>query len=1010
MTTPGHRQLAGLFVLFACLPLIAQQAKRPLTHDDYDGWQSLSGRTISEDGAWVAFTVAPQVGDGTLVIRQTEGEVEYRHALGTAPRFTEDGKYCVFRIDPSREAMLAVERAKLRKKTEDRKRIKPTGDAKIEIKIPDKPLPSVAMLNLASGEVATIDRTKGFSVPREGPSYCVVHLEKEEKKKDTKAADQKKPEAGGESAAETKTEEPPAPEPEAPTKPAEPKSEGKKPAAKKPEAKKPEPPSPWREDGTTLLVRDLVSGVDRRIPGVVRYGITSKRGILWWVTNSKKDDEKIGRGLFAQRLGEETIHTLVEGAANYQNLTTDREVTRLCFLSDRVDREAEKPSVDLYHWDLGAEHAEILVSHTDRALIPAGYRLAASGLRFCYDGSVLQFDIEEQPEADEPLILDEERVSLDLWHWQDPLLQPMQQKQIGSLKSTKLACVWQFDADKMTVVGKDPRESMRFLTPDGSRLLASDSTLYAKEVSWDGRYTDYFVVNAVDGSRRLVATRVYGSAQTSPDGRWMFHFDDGHWYSTDLAQGGTQLVSGDIPVSLEREDWDTPSPARPWGIAGFTPGDARVLIYDRYDIWSVRPDGTNAICVTDGFGRATETRLRLVRLDPEERFYSENVPLLLSAMNLSTMASGFYEDQLGGMSRPKKLMMVDENLGRVTKAKGSDRLFFTAETFQKSPDLWMSADRFASRKKLSTLNPQQDEFRWGDAELVSWRSADGIPLKGILIKPEGFDPKKKYPLMVYFYERMSERLHRYQAPQPGTSPNSSYYVSNGYLWFIPDIVYREGYPGESCLKCLVPGVLELIDRGFVDETAIGAAGHSWGGYQTAYLVTRTNLFAAVESGAPVANMTSAYGGIRWGSGMSRAFQYEKTQSRIGGSLWEYPIRYLENSPIFAADKVETPVLMLHNDKDGAVPWYQGIEYFCALRRLGKEAYMFNYVGEDHGLRRRANMLDWSQRMQQYFDHHLKGAPAPEWMDRGVPYAERSAEKLRFRRPVESLRALETPVP
>src|SRR5690606_12922672 len=118
--------------------------------------------------------------------------------------------------------------------------------------------------------------------------------------------------------------------------------------------------------------------------------------------------------------------------------------------------------------------------------------------------------------------------------------------------------------------------------------------------------------------------------------------------------------------------------------------------------------------------------------------------------------------------------------------------------------------------------------------------------------------------------------------------------------------------------------------------------------QTSYLVTQTDLFAAAESGAPVSNMISAYGGIRWGTGMSRQFQYEQTQSRIGGTPWQYPLRYMENSPIFFADKVRTPVLILHNDQDGAVPWYQGIEYFMALRRLGKEAYLFNYVGEDHG--------------------------------------------------------------
>jgi len=233
------------------------------------------------------------------------------------------------------------------------------------------------------------------------------------------------------------------------------------------------------------------------------------------------------------------------------------------------------------------------------------------------------------------------------------------------------------------------------------------------------------------------------------------------------------------------------------------------------------------------------------------------------------------------------------------------------------------------------------------------------------------------------------------APAPGTSPNAAYYVSNGYLWFMPDVVYEVGYPGASCVKCVVSGVQHLLAQGFVDEKGIGAAGHSWGGYQTAFLVTRTHIFAAVESGAAVSNMLSAYGGIRYESGMSRQFQYEMTQSRIGGTPWQYPLRYQENSPIWFADKVQTPVLMLHNDQDGAVPWTQGIEYFTALRRLDKECYLFNYNGEGHGLRNRANMKDWSRRMAEFFDHHCKGAPAPKWMTDGVPFQEREVEKLPF---------------
>ena len=264
-----------------------------------------------------------------------------------------------------------------------------------------------------------------------------------------------------------------------------------------------------------------------------------------------------------------------------------------------------------------------------------------------------------------------------------------------------------------------------------------------------------------------------------------------------------------------------------------------------------------------------------------------------------------------------------------------------------------------------------------------------MPLQGILYKPDHFDAAQKYPMMVYFYEKMSDRLHRHYAPAPARSSiNFSFYVSRGYLVFVPDIPYKVGYTGESAMNSVVPGVLHLLDQGFVDRERIGVQGHSWGGYQIAYMITRTNLFRAAEAGAPVSNMTSAYGGIRWGSGMSRMFQYEKSQSRIGGSLWEYPLRYLENSPIFWADKIETPVLMMHNDEDGAVPWYQGIEFFVALRRLGKPVWLLNYNGEDHGLRKLHNQRDFAVRLQQFFDHYLLDAPAPVWLQHGVPAVEK----------------------
>ena len=312
------------------------------------------------------------------------------------------------------------------------------------------------------------------------------------------------------------------------------------------------------------------------------------------------------------------------------------------------------------------------------------------------------------------------------------------------------------------------------------------------------------------------------------------------------------------------------------------------------------------------------------------------------------------------------------------------------------PNLLITDSNFSKLQKVTNANPQQAQVNWGTAELIHYLNDDGVPLKGTLYKPENFDPKKKYPMIVYIYEKLSQNVHAYVAPRPSHTIVPSFYVSNGYLILEPDIVYTIGNPGQSALHCVLPAIDSIVAQGFVDEKNIGIEGHSWGGYQIAYMITQTHRFKAVEAGAPVVDMISAYDGIRWGPGIPRQFQYERSQSRIGGSPWQYPMKFIENSTIFMVDRITTPVLILQNDADNAVPWYQGIEFYLALRRLGKETYMFTYNGEPHGIVRRPDQKDFTIRMQQYFDYFLKGAPKPEWMEKGIPYLDKDTEKDRMK--------------
>ncbi len=997
MSVPSLRALVVVFSFAAALA--AQSANpRPLTHDDYDRWKALRGTTYRLDGAWVAFQIEPQQGDGVLEIREVSGDRVHRVPMGQGARFAADGASVVFTIAPSKVAERQKKIDELRKKAAGAEEggepgekggkpaEKPSAPAgrrgEREGEAAERERSELAVLELATGATTKLGKVKGFTLPEE-VAVLVYHRGKPEKeKKDGDEPAEGSAEKPAEKPAEKAPPEKP-PESELPAKP----------APKKPV----DPLEKKRPEGTDLVVRDLATGAEKTFADVVAYGTSRHGALLWFHTSAKKPVADRKYGVFVVPLAAaattEPVHVF-DGIAHVGNATFDRDETTFVFTSDRDDFAADKPRSDLWAWQRGAGAATRIVG-PDRPGLPPGVRVSG-GLSFSRDGSVLEFEVQDAPEADPLPILPEDKVVLDLWNWRDGQLQTQQQKRGAEERNPPRTAVWHRDQGRVRMLGDERLRTLRFVGPDGLWMLGTDGRSYEREVQWDGRYVDVWLVNALDGSRRRVLEKLRGNVTPSPGGRYLLWFGaDYHWWSLDVATGARRDLTGSLPVPFHRTDDDHPEPDAPHGLGGFVEGDAAVLVYDEFDVWKVPLENGDAVCVTDGFGRANRMRLRVQSLprDPDQQYVDRE--LLLSGLDLDTMAEAYFADRLDGVQKPRQLWRADESIGGLTRPRGGDRLFFTRSTFARFPDLWSAAGDFTDLRRLSDCNPQQQEYRWGAAELVHWIDGDGERRNGVLVKPDGFDPAKKYPMLVYFYERMTQDLHDYTPPSPGTSPIASYYVSNGYLWFEPDVHYDIGYPGRSCVKCVVSGVQHLIAQGFVDEKAIGAAGHSWGGYQTAFLVTQTNIFAAVESGAPVSNMLSAYGGIRYETGMSRQFQYEQTQSRIGGTPWQYPLRYLENSPIWFADKVRTPVLILANDQDGAVPWTQGIEYFTALRRLGKESYLFNYNGEGHGLRQRQNMKDWTRRMSEYFAHHLKGEPAPKWMTEGVPYHDREREKLPY---------------
>ena len=451
--------------------------------------------------------------------------------------------------------------------------------------------------------------------------------------------------------------------------------------------------------------------------------------------------------------------------------------------------------------------------------------------------------------------------------------------------------------------------------------------------------------------------------------------------SFDLNKEPLYDIENDVP--------DFPTAA---GTTGWTANDRHFLINDVYDIWQVDPNAAEEPKnITNGWAKKNKTEFSYIKFDREKRFIDEDETIVLLSLDKTTKYSGFYNKKVNEVADPVLITNGPYTYSAAPlKAKNAAAYIFRRGNINES-ELFAGND-LRDMNKLTDIASQQKSYNWLTAELVKWKMFDGKMSEGILYKPQNFDPKKKYPVIFYFYERDADNLFNYMAPAPSASViNIPYFVSNEYLVFDPNIYYKTGAPGESAFNSVISAAKYLSKMPWVDSTRMAIQGQSWGGYQVAYLVTRTNIFRAAGAGAPVSNMTSAYGGIRWGSGLNRQFQYEKQQSRIGATLWERPDLYIKNSPLFNADKVTTPLLIMHNDADGAVPWYQGIEYFTALKRLGKKVWLLEYNGEDHNLVERKNRKDLSVRLGQFFDYYLKDAKPANWIKNGLPAVDKGSD-------------------
>lgn len=809
----------------------------------------------------------------------------------------------------------------------------------------DMPKDSLGILNLSTNQLTKIANVKSFEIPEKWSGHVAYYLDeiKEEKKEDTlrNATDKKKKS----------------------------KKVGKK-------------------NGYHLVLRNLNTGKQDTMPYVTDFTFAKKGKVMAYTTTGK--DKDADAAVYVRNLeSDKTTELHSAQKAKYFNLSLSDSGTHLGFVTDTDTTKIQIRPNELYRWTKGTGKATKIL---DTSSAPKGYLVSSNGaIEFSKDESKLFFGLATPPILKDTTLTEDEIVNVEVWTYDEPRLYTVQELQLKNDSIASYHAVVHLKDNKIIPLATSDFPNTELGDEGNAPYALINTTLpHELESQWTGRRdNDYKLVSTATGETLVSLTKV-PRLRLSPKAKFAYGYNrvDSTWTSYSLPDGTYKaLTKGKL---FYDETNDSPNFPSAYGAAGWTANDEHLILYDRYDIWKFDPKTGASTKLTSG--RESKTVYRYVSLDDELRYIPMDENWMLSLFKEDTKDAGYaeYNPKTG---KTKPLLTGPYRYSKPQKALMDDTLIYTQESFTDFPDLRVTDLDMKKSVTLSDANPQQNDYKWGTIELVNWISLDGKELTGMLVKPENFDPNKKYSLLVNFYEKSSDGIHRHRIPRAERSSiNYSFYTSRGYVIFNPDIEYRIGYPGESAYNSVIPGVTSLVEKGFIDKDNIGVQGHSWGGYQIAYLVTRTDIFKAAESGAPVPNMISAYGGIRWWTGLSRQFQYEHTQSRIGGTPWEYPARYIENSPIFNIDKINTPLLIMHNDADGHVPWYQGIEFFTALRRLGKPSWFLNYNGEPHWPLKMQNRVDFNIRMAQFFDYYLKGHSKPVWMEKGVPPIQKGIEQ------------------
>jgi dienelactone hydrolase len=943
------------------------KAPRPIAMADILSWRSIHGVALSPDGQWFAHRTGPADGNDELIIHQTKGDKEYRFLAGSTgggtQLYSHDSKWLAFTTNAPRAGSGPPGQP-------------PAGGKK------------TILLNLENGKQVEFQNVRRFGFSGETVTHLALH--KTFAPAAAPAAGGKGPAGGG--------------QPAAPAAPA--------------------------STGTDLVLYELATGNELTLGNVADY-VFDKKG--QWLAMTIDAHDQSNNALQLRNMATAALSSLDSGKASYQALAWTEKGDGLIVLKGIEDKayEGKIYSIVGFRDFTNGTPTKIVYEPQSDSSFPKGMAISSNRApNWTEDFSAVVFGIsqlkkkdDKAPSKTEPAAVAEapvkgggkgggkkggkggglppgsanDKPDLVIWHWGDERLQSQQQVQAGQDKNLNYLCVYR-PADKKFVRLADEKLRQVTLAPKGRWAIGQDTKPYQLMSSLDGRnYHDIYVIDAKTGSKQKALTKNRWYSGPSPDGTHFLYYDDGHFFTYEMGTGKTHSITGSTPVSFVNDDDDHNVVKPPAKTMGWSKDGAFVLLSDNWDIWKLPVHGGPGVNLTgDGKKEAIHYRARL-SLNPEEKGIDFSAPLCVSLQAEWTKKAGIGRIDPGKPGTVTKLLWDDAEFGAVQKAKSGDVIVYTRETHKDYPDYYVTDSTFQNGKKLTNGQPEQDKFLWSaGARLIDYTSAKGDKLQGALFLPANYEKGKSYPTIVYIYEKLSNGLNKYQAPT-ANGFNKSVYTSNGYAVLMPDIKYTINDPGRSAVWCVLPALEAAVATGVVDKNKVGIHGHSWGGYQTAFLITQTDAFKAAIAGAPLTDMVSMYSSIYWNTGSANQPIFESSQGRFTGGYWDDMDSYIRNSPVYHAKNVKTPLIILHNDKDGAVDWNQGIEYFNTLRRLQKPVVLLQYKGENHGLAKPANKKDYTIRMKEFFDHHLMGKPAPAWLQDGVPHLkldEHIAERMK----------------